>query len=179
MSRSNRFENLKKDPAWWYKNSCNLRLSAGVLWLSMNDKYKKTFSKELGLGEDYDLSGSCSCNFHMLSGLSFELLFKSIIIKHNQDIPKTHNLIQLSSQAGYIASNDEKKIFDLLSDYVKWAGKYPIPNDENENELFYKKLGNTIVTHYQTGNVFTSVYNGSLEWDSLNYIWSSIERLYY
>jgi len=86
MVFKSRYEELKEAPLWWNNKAHDLHASAGSLWLSMDDDFREIFRAKLGFSIGYDLRVSNNHVFYMLLGLSFELLFKSILVLRNPKI---------------------------------------------------------------------------------------------
>jgi hypothetical protein len=83
----------------------------------------------------------------MLLGLAFECLLKGMYIKLHRvweepdkahaivkdgayvGVPNAgdHELLQLAKEAGVRLSNQERSVLKRLTDFVKYAGRYPIP----------------------------------------------------
>jgi len=181
MNYKSRFEEMKEAPLWWNDRAQDLHASAGSLWLSMDKEYKSTFSRKLGLGQGYDLGVSNIHVFYMLFGLSFELLFKSILVLRNpkQKIPETHNLLLLAEHIDIILESNERSILDLLSEYIIWVAKYPIPKKEKEMDSYYDKYSTAAVDHIVGNNYTLEKYNGALEWEQIDMIWKKINELFF
>ena len=65
--------------------------------------------------------------YRMLMGMSFELLFKSFCIAKGREFTLTHDLNLLAKEAGFELDEKEKNIFAILSGYIYWEGRYPVP----------------------------------------------------
>lgn len=102
--------------AYWFNKSSDLLISAKVLWDAINI--------------DSNLTVRCWSSYKMLMGLSFELLFKSVCIKENLTPKKSHKLSMLAEHAGVSLTLGEKKIFEVLTEYILWDAKYPTPTKE-------------------------------------------------
>ncbi|EME2733345.1 TPA: hypothetical protein SMM80_002773 [Proteus mirabilis] len=110
--------------AYWFNKSADLLVSANVLWDAINI--------------DSDLNIRCWSSYKMFMGLSFELLFKTICIKEKIDFKKIHNLATLAEKAEISLTSDEKKVFEVLTEYILWDGKYPTPIKEKSLECHWK-----------------------------------------
>ncbi len=72
----------------------------------------------------------------MLLGFGLENLGKALLIRANPSLVsgtdgirqiKTHRLENLLPQCGYKPTKKDKGVLSILSEYVEWAGRYPIP----------------------------------------------------
>ena len=79
--------------------------------------------------------------YRMLMGMSMENLLKSIIISRGlpagQDgkLDSTfngHNLNGLASRVGFARDERERELFDELTEFITWLGRYPIPKRAEE-----------------------------------------------
>ena len=178
---NDRYKHLLESPLWWHDKASDLYASAGVIWVCMKDEDRNHITKKIGFTEGFDLRAACPSVCYMLWGLSFELLLKSIIVvKKIKIIPPTHHrLVDLAVDAKINLDNKEEGILKVLSAYILWAGKYPIPKTAEEygknEELFDKVLYDK---HKSKRYTFTR-YNGSLEWNVLDAIWKRISSLFF
>lgn len=181
MVFKSRYEELKEAPLWWHNKAQDLHASAGSLWLSMNNEYKDVFCEKLGFGKSFDLYVSNHNVYYMLFGLSFELLFKSILVLRDptKRVPENHNLLYLANEAKIDLNRIEKAILDLLSEYVIWVGKYPIPKDEKELNNYNDKFAKAAVNRIKINNITIEKYNGVLEWDQINTIWNKTNKIFF
>jgi hypothetical protein len=67
----------------------------------------------------------------MLAGMMIETLAKAVLVERNQIVRiselKNHNLKELVVAAGYSPNPEEIVFLDRLSEFVRWAGRYPVP----------------------------------------------------
>ena len=81
----------------------------------------------------------------MLIGFSLENLLKAILLKNPDHLQKVfskegklswgndgHNLVKLSSEAGISWSDTQHRYLELWQMCSTWAGRYPIPTNENQ-----------------------------------------------
>ena len=158
-----RYKRLEQSPSWWHNKASDLHASAGVLWVSMDDKNRDTIRDQIGFSRGFDLRVACSSVCYMLWGLSFELLFKSLLVVNKIKVPppNTHNLCDLAEKGIFQLSKEEKEVLNILSLYIVWQGKYPIPLKEKDFNGA-KALGSLTLRKY----------NEALSWDNLNNIWN-------
>jgi hypothetical protein len=168
-----RYYQLAESPLWWYNKANDLHASAGVLWISMKDAHRAIITEEIGLSSGFDLRVACENVCYMLLGLSFELLFKSIIVAKDCLVkpPNIHKLGELAKIAEFEITNKEFGIISVLSSYIVWAGKYPVPKKKEEYDRDIQNMEETL--YDKTNNKKYSIveYNKVLEWDKLEPIW--------
>tara|TARA_R110002094_G_scaffold215619_1_gene186228 strand:- start:1561 stop:2106 length:546 start_codon:yes stop_codon:yes gene_type:complete len=107
------FKSRSECSGYWHNKSIHLKQSAGILSTAWES------------GELLD-SGD---TYRMLMGMSLELIFKAFYVANKKIPPTIHTLNNLSAESGINFSDKEKKILEVLSEYVVWEGKYPIPKD--------------------------------------------------
>lgn len=100
-------------PAYWHNKSHDLLVSARTLWVAMQN--------------NSNLEVNCWATYKMLMGMSFELLFKAHCVGAGIVFDPVHDLMALARTANFTASKEEKSIFEVLSAYILWDGRYPTP----------------------------------------------------
>lgn len=128
------FELRQETPAYWHNKSHDLLVSARTLWKAMQ--------------ADKQLQINCWATYKMLMGMSFELLLKAHYVGADIEFKATHDLVALARAANLPTSKDENNILKILSEYVIWDGRYPIPKRpeqlkghwNNQAELLDDKL---------------------------------------
>jgi hypothetical protein len=113
----------------------------------------------------------------MLWGMALEALLKAVVIEKSKEIQFTHNLIELSVDAGIEFSDDQKKLLKVLSEAIIWHGRYPVPKKEvhwdNYIELSRDVLFDKVP--FSPGSslkVYTP--NDCLSWESVDELWNPI-----
>jgi len=82
---------------------------------------------------------------YMLAGFAFENLLKGILIsgespldERGRFILKSHNLLELSVEAGYTFNDEDRRLLERAQEFAIWAGRYPIPlNSESIPRVFH------------------------------------------
>ena len=108
-------------PCWWRTTSTNLRAAAVIL-----------------LSRESDVRGPGL----LLYGFALENLLKGCLAAHLNEfgsctdghLPKklnTHNLACLSRNCKFPASADDIRVFQTLTQWSEWRGRYHIPKAEN------------------------------------------------
>jgi hypothetical protein len=108
------FKIRKEDAIYWWNKSTELYLSASILW---KDVESNKISR-------------CWDTYKMLMGMSFELMFKAhcVIAKEFNFAGKNgHDLNWLAQKSRLLTSKQDKRILDILSEYIRWDGRYPTP----------------------------------------------------
>ncbi|WP_258035065.1 hypothetical protein [Pseudomonas putida] len=84
----------------WLHRANDLHASAGAIWLSMADNRGKDSAKELGLREGFDMMLACFPVYHMLCGLSLEVVMKAVLVSRREKPPEHHDLNLLAHLLG-------------------------------------------------------------------------------
>ncbi|KGQ52555.1 hypothetical protein IO46_05880 [Gallibacterium anatis] len=159
-SYENTFNRMDKCDAYWHSKAGDLLISASILW-----KHKE----EIG----------CWNTYKMLMGMSFELLIKAILIQSDISITHTHNLRNLANNIEVNLSKDDLNLLDILSEYIIWAGKYPIPKkSENLEKLYKLEQENLYDVVEKIGELELVSSNDKFDFDNLYKLWSKIAEKY-
>ncbi len=118
---------------------------------------------------DKSLEINCWAAYKMLMGMSFELLFKAHCVGASIEFKSTHDLVALARMANLSISKDEERVLKVLSEYVIWDGRYPIPKKPeylkghwmNQAELLDGKLdlGGLMLLWRRLSDSFMAQYN--------------------
>ena len=75
--------------------------------------------------------------YFMLMGLAIENLLKGILMAQHPEylhqktrlsnLVKTHDLLRLCNACGLATTPSESDLLSMLTEYVVWRGKYPVP----------------------------------------------------
>lgn len=128
--------------------------------------------------ENKGLEIHCWSAYKMLMGMSFELLFKAHCVGAGISFAATHDLLALATTANFSTSNDESEILKILSEYIIWDGKYPIPKKAQHLEGHWKNEGNVLSDKKQVGNLNVLVSNDKLDFENLLTIWRKYSDLF-
>lgn len=158
------FDMRKETPAYWYNKSLDLFVSARTLWKAMH--------------ENKNLEINCWATYKMLMGMSFELLFKAHCVGAGISFATTHNLVSLVTTANLITSKDEKGILRVLSEYIIWDGRYPIPKEFQYLESHWKNQNNVLNNKEKIGNLTIMVSNDILDFENILPIWRKYSDLF-
>lgn len=164
----------RRAPLWWHNKSSDLRASAGAVWLAIKSDRLREIADQLSLGEGFDMRIACWPVYRMLCGMSLELIFKALIVAERCEPTHTHNLKQLSKDAGLTYSEDTMAILDVLTESAIWHGRYPVPKSEGEMLLAADREQRTTTRAVgQLGSEGPTIrrYSGALDWNAFDGIW--------
>lgn len=152
--RATQFELKALVPGSWQAVSSNLKRAADKLYelyYEARTRWVERSARELQEKRETDqptsrtLEGQELQDLHdmgliipyfLLVGYAIENLLKAILmVQHPEyfdpqgklDDIKTHKLTDLCRRCGFALQESETRLLQLLSDYIDWRGKYPIP----------------------------------------------------
>lgn len=158
------FELRQEAPAYWHNKSQDLLVSARTLWIAMQDKKA--------------LEVNCWSTYKMLIGMSFELLFKAHCVGAGISFGATHDLVSLAKSANFSTSKDENSIFNILSEYIIWDGRYPIPKKPQHLKSHWQNQNKALHKKEKLGSLTVQVSNNKLDFDNLLSIWRKYSDLF-
>jgi hypothetical protein len=132
--------------------------------------------------------GSMRCGrlvFLTTAALSIELLLKAAIVAKGGIAPITHDLPRLARDAEVAYSKEQEATLELLSEVLKWSGRYPVPTNEKAWDHYHDNVFERHVIREREGGVgttranpetFPSVNNYEKLWDLANRKWDEIQR---
>ena len=124
------------------------------------------------------LEVNCWGAYKMLMGMSFELLFKAHCVGAGNSFRATHDLCELATTADFTVSKQEAGIFRVLSGYIIWDGRYPIPKMPNQLENHWRLESDVLSDAEGVGDFSTVVLNEKLDYENLLPIWRKVSDLY-
>lgn len=167
----------------WLHRANDLRASAGAVWLSMSDGRGKDSAKELGLREGFDMMHACFPVYHMLCGLSLEVVMKAALVSLRQKPPEHHDLNLLAHLLGVKRNPAQKKILNFYQQGIEWAGRYPIPKKATDENLadFYE-MSNSVLFKGKTAVKGTAIKTysrtGETDWERFDALYRSYSALF-
>lgn len=167
----------KSHPNHWYNRAADLRASAGALWHAMKHDGQQSISESLGLGHGYSLSVACRPVYHMLCGLSLEVIIKAVLAYRRAKIPEIHDLNTLAGLIGMKPTMKEKDLLKYYTSSVVWAGRYPIPKNCNDESLqtFYDDARKVLVKpQKKSATLQFLVHNDATDWENFHSLWLKI-----
>jgi hypothetical protein len=72
----------------------------------------------------------------LMYGLAFENIFKGLMVAADPALPSeqrlskeltSHDLVLLALRAGFVVTDEERRVLEVLSYIVQWGGRYPTP----------------------------------------------------
>lgn len=167
----------KSHPNHWYNRAADLHASAGSIWYGMHFDREQNIAKSLGLGDGFSLSIACQPVYHMLCGLSLEVILKAILAQRNQNIPEIHDLNDLAARVGIKRSPQEKNLLKYYTSAVVWAGRYPTPKNCSDQSLlnFYDDARKALFKPgKKLGNLQFLTHNDATDWENFHVLWLRI-----
>lgn len=154
------YERRKNTDSYWHSKSEDFLYSASILW----DNLEK--------GGSWDV-------YKMLMGLAFELLFKAICVQKETKFDYGHDLRKLAEFAQVELSEEEKDILDILTEYIIWDAKYPVPKKPSKLQKHWQKQHKCLNDVYsEADNLALATYNHKLDWGYLHPFWLRLSESY-
>lgn len=165
----------------WHTKAQHLMGAAGSLWACSHHDRSQEIVGELGLETEFSLSHALGAPYLTLCGLSLEHLLKAIIVAKRGKPARSQNLGFLALSAGVHLTEIQKGQLDLLSEYVTWAGRYPL---SKKREAFHRlpklRLERLLRDNNVTGISLVELRAGSqLAWSHFHQLWRHIDHTYW
>lgn len=138
------YERVGQMPETWELAAGSLLSASRLLQAS-----QKTFdTTQLKTGETVPDEGRVHGVEIMLRGFALECLFKSLWVAHGNPLVENgryrgvpgagqHDLAQIAAVLPWSLSTEERDLLRRLTDYVVWAGRYPIPKRDRGGKVIY------------------------------------------
>ena len=97
--------------------------------------------------------------FYFNAGLSIELGLKAVAVAKSKDFPKTHRLIDLVRFSGIEITLDQEVTLELLSEFIIWAGRYPVPKKADDWDKHHDDILEKHKIRTQKGNAGSVLAN--------------------
>jgi hypothetical protein len=173
------FERQKKLSIYWYNKASDLHGAAGALWSSMLRPDGDAVAEGLGFPQGFKFGIACHPVYHMLCGMALELLLKAILVARGEEPKAIHNLVALTESAGIPLTNTQAGLLRILSESIIWAGRYPVPKQEQHYhqfvQLHYDHLYDPVPTD---SKIKLRRPNGNLDWTSFSELWALVSEVY-
>jgi hypothetical protein len=167
----------------WHITARHLMGAAGTLWACKNEQRSTELVTELGLDTEFSMVHALRRPYLMLCGISLEVLFKAIVVaKGEKPNTKTHDLRTLASNAGVAFTAKQQGQLDLLSQYIAWAGRYPVPRPERAEHYqnLYKLERQHLFNTQKGDSIGVQILPGTqLDWEHFHKLWKRAEKIYY
>ena len=119
-------------PLSWLLMASSLHRAAMIIWEQVEQDRKTQLDPEK-LAQSDNIPRLTPV-FMFLAGLTIETLVKGILVSQESALDNNgkfkfnkHNLVGLLEQASITLSHDERDLVGRLEQYIKWAGRYPVP----------------------------------------------------
>jgi hypothetical protein len=176
-----RYEDSQSTSMYWFNRSNDLRGSAGAVWYALRND-DNCIHDFLNLEKGYNFTAATGSVFRMLFGLSLELLYKAVAVETGNEPLKTHDLYKLASSTNVLIDTEEIPILEILSHYITWAGRYPIPVGKDAeskfdevNELQWEHLWDKV----KDTKMNIKHPNQKLNWEHFEKLWSTGAKAYW
>ena len=167
------------NPSFWYQKSVSLYASAAIIWEARHGRRNQEFISSLGLKQEFCVDTGCEHPYLMTMGLSYEVILKAICITEDKDYPKNHDLQSLAKLVDIKFTNIEKDQLLLLSEFIAWEGRYPVPKRHQQLTQHWNATRKRL---WETEDIFglevTSRTN-IFEHDSLKKLWLKLQDNYW
>lgn len=107
---------------------------------------------------------------------------RAIVVAKGGEPSRSHNLLYLASKAGVATTEKQNGWLEVLSRYVKWAGRYPVPLPKDSAD--YARLYTFESRHLwnfekESGSKLHSVLpNTQLDWEPFHQLWKHAQEIY-
>ncbi len=145
---------------YWHNKACDLWASAKILWDAMENNSQARITSH--------------STYLMLMGMSFEVLFKAHCVAQgieNDRLKNSHDLAEIAKIAGFSLSKEDNKILMVLSAFVVWDGRYPIPKKSSQFDQHGKNIESTAYDREKLGSLDILKPNDTFEFDNLHILW--------
>ena len=135
---------------------------------------------ECHLGGGFVMGAAVVPVFRMLCGMSMELIFKALIVERQQTVNESHHtLLEHASMAGLSYSPRERRLLEILTHSITWAGRYPTPKKKDHLEQYSQLIDDNLYDRVPLGSMSILQPNEALDWNSFNSMWSKVMSAYF
>lgn len=174
----------RSHPNHWRNRAADLKASAGAVWHSMGSQ-DSFIAEELGYAPGYRMGVACWSVYHMLCGLSLEVIIKAVLIRRGTPPQKieTHSFMKLHDFLGVEMDDERKRLMAFYEAALVWSGRYPTPRNASDDKLlrYYELADEVLMTPLPMGEKSTiqfKVASGSTDWQHYSALWSSYAGLF-
>lgn len=170
-------------PNHWFNRAADLHASAGGLWWVMHQQNEADVSRDLGFPPGHSMSVACRPVFHMLCGLSLEVIMKAVLVQRDVAFNKSHRLNTLVSLLGLSKSKQELALLKFYEESILWAGRYPIPLKASDEKLreFWSLASNVLTSEINLGKEYklsVRQRNNADSWEKFDHCWRQYAALF-
>jgi hypothetical protein len=138
---SEQYDKTGQLPITWLINSLSLKRAANIIFNQCLEDFEAKISSD---PTDSKNEWPLTSIYMLLSGFALENLLKGIYIGRNPTFvmegklkkwssKSGHELLDLAEKTKFELSEDETNLLERLTEFVVWAGKYPIPKQFENN----------------------------------------------
>lgn len=174
----------RSHPNHWRNRAADLKASAGALWHAMGSQ-DAAIAQELGYAEGYRMGVACWPVYHMLCGLSLEVIIKAVLVRRGTDPTKieTHSFVKLHDALGLTMDGERAKLMAFYEASLVWAARYPTPRNASDDKLLsYYDLAAEVLTKPvdlgTSGILKFRASNDATDWKHFSELWHSYEALF-
>lgn len=171
---------ISTNASFWYQKSVSLYASATLIWNARQVERNHEFVDCLGLKGDFSVEIGCEHPYLMMMGLSYEVLMKAICVAEKKEYPQNnHELISLAKLVDIKFSPKEKDQLRLLSEFIAWDGRYPVPK---KHEKLTQHWNSTRKKLWKTEEILgfeVTSRTDIFEHDSLKKLWLKLQDKYW
>jgi len=174
----------RSHPNHWRNRAADLKASAGALWHAMGSQ-AEVIALELGYYPGYSMKVACRPVYHMLCGLSLELIMKAVLVQRatEQKQVEIHFLHKLHQLLGLKLDSERKQLLDFYEASVVWAGRYPTPRNPTDEKLLshYDLVGRVLTKPLPMGTssaVEFRVATDTTHWKQFSELWDEYANLF-
>tara|TARA_B110001454_G_C12723340_1_gene436840 strand:- start:54661 stop:55296 length:636 start_codon:yes stop_codon:yes gene_type:complete len=129
---------------YWRNRASDLNAAAVLLGnVCEKDSPVNVSPEVLGLGSGFAFGAALPPIFRLNAGLAIELLLKACIVKrdgHCENLKPIHQLNKIAKDAGFVVTDPQRRLLDVMTEYVYWLGRYPAPKSREQFESTRKIL---------------------------------------
>lgn len=166
---------------YWKNRASDLNAAAVLLGNTCEiDSPVKVSPESLGLGAGFAFGAALPPVFRLNAGLAIELLLKACIVKrdgHCENLKPIHQLNKIAKDADFIPTDPQKKLLDVMTEYIYWLGRYPAPKNREQFESTNKILDKQRMKS-SSGFGTTSDPEVWLNLENYQKLWSAIKAHY-
>ena len=117
--------------------------------------------------------------FLMLCGLALEVLYKAVCVSKAKPVDQRHHrLVDHARGAGVAISKKEEKLLEILTEYIYWSGKYPVPKEPQSAARLRRLSRDHLFDSELIGSLKIHRPNGALNWASFEELWKNAAQEY-
>jgi HEPN domain-containing protein len=97
--------------------------------------------------------------YYYNSGVALELALKAIAIAKSMQFETNHRLNDLCKLVGLKINKDQECTLELLSEFIVWSGRYPVPKKEGQWNNYHDVVIEKHIIREKEGNISRTLAN--------------------